>query len=112
MNEELVEKAIDKALEMLGIELKENASKIVQASKRVEKGLDDDTRQFGLKLNCPVTITVDRDNRKEVEVSASARWNTPEVVATGTANVSTHPELELDGKKGEGKDDGKKEATG
>jgi len=99
MKPELMEKAVERAVAMLGAELATKTKDFVAADKRLEQTLEEDTKQYTFKINAGLKITVNRDNKEEVEVSASARWNTPEAIVTGTAQVSTHPELALDKSK-------------
>ncbi len=99
MKKELMEKAMKQAADMLAAELAGKAPELAAAAKRLEQVLEDETREFTFKVNCAIKVGVNRDNNQEVEVTCSARWNTPEAIVTGTAKVSTHPELPLKGKK-------------
>lgn len=104
MKPDLVDKAIEKGFELAIVQLKAKSKNIAEAMKRHEAALDEDTTEYTFKVNCSVKIGVNRENSTEVEVTASARWSTPEAFTTGTAKVSTHPELPL---KSKDKDKGK-----
>lgn len=108
MKADLVDKAIEKGFELALVQIKAKGKNIAEAMKRHEAALDEDTTEYTFKVNCSVKIGVNRENSQEVEVTASARWSTPEAFTTGTAKVSTHPELGLEGK---GKDKAEKKTA-